>query len=94
MNDKTNSQIAPSGAFLQPFTLLNGNPLLSQQFKDTVGLSADNPTSTFYIGRRNVEGGGRTDSIEHTNYRIVGGAKGSVPGTRSGITTPGGNSAG
>ncbi len=78
MNDKTNSQIAPSGAFLQPFTLLNGNPLLSQQFKDTVGLSADNPTATFYIGRRNVEGGGRTDSIEHTNYRIVGGAKGNV----------------
>ncbi len=78
MNDNTNSQIAPSGAFLQPFTLNVNNPLLSQQFKDTVGLSAANPRSTFYIGRRNVEGGGRTDDIDHTNYRIVIGAKGDV----------------
>ena len=37
------SQIAPSGAFLQPFTLTNANPLLSQQFKDAVGISAANP---------------------------------------------------
>ena len=76
MNDKTKSQIAPSGAFLQPFTVSAANPLLSQEFKDAVGLSDENPQSTFYIGRRNVEGGGRQDDIEHTNYRIVGGAKG------------------
>ena len=78
MDDQTKSQIAPSGAFLQPFTLRNDNPLLSQDFKDAVGLSAANPTSTFYIGRRNIEGGGRTDDIHYTNYRFVFGAKGSV----------------
>jgi outer membrane receptor protein involved in Fe transport len=78
MDDHTRSQIAPSGAFLQPFTLNVNNPLLSQQFKDTVGLSAANPNATFYIGRRNVEGGGRTDDIRHTDYRVVIGAKGDV----------------
>ena len=76
MDDHTLSQIAPSGAFLQPFTLNVNNPLLSQAFKDTVGLSAANPNSTFYIGRRNIEGGGRQDDIRHTDYRVVIGAKG------------------
>ena len=78
MNDQTDAVIAPSGAFLQPFTLNVNNPLLSQSFKDAVGLSADNPNSTFYIGRRNLEGGGRDDSYTHQNYRVVIGAKGSV----------------
>ena len=78
MDDNTTAQIAPSGAFLQPFTLNVNNPLLSQQFKDTVGLNAANPNATFYIGRRNVEGGGRQDIFEHTDYRVVFGAKGSV----------------
>jgi outer membrane receptor protein involved in Fe transport len=79
MDDHTVAQIAPSGAFLQPFTINNANPFLSQQFKDTVGLSAANPEATFYIGRRNVEGGGRQSDLRHTDYRIVLGAKGSVP---------------
>ncbi len=78
MNDRTVAQIAPSGAFLQPFTLSNDNPLLSQSFKDAVGLSATNPTSTFYIGRRNIEGGGRQDDFTLNNFRVVLGAKGSV----------------
>jgi outer membrane receptor protein involved in Fe transport len=78
MDDHTLSQIAPSGAFLQPFTLFNNNPLLSQSFKDAVGLSAATPQSTFYIGRRNIEGGGRQNDLRHTNYRAVIGAKGSV----------------
>jgi iron complex outermembrane receptor protein len=77
MDDKTDATIAPSGAFFQPFTLFNDNPLLSQSFKDAVGLSATSPAQTFYIGRRNVEGGGRNDNIENTQYRIVIGGKGS-----------------
>jgi outer membrane receptor protein involved in Fe transport len=31
-----------------------------------------------YIGRRNVEGGGRDDDLEHTSWRIVGGIKGDL----------------
>ncbi len=78
MNDHTTAQIAPSGAFLQPFTLHNENPLLSQNFKDAVGLSATHPDATFYIGRRNIEGGGRQDDFTLNNFRVVLGAKGSV----------------
>ena len=76
MDDHTLAQIAPSGAFLQTFTLHNENPLLSQEFKDTVGLSATNPNATFYIGRRNIEGGGRVADFRHTDFRTVIGAKG------------------
>ena len=78
MNDHTLAQIAPSGAFLQPFTLHNENPLLSQEFKDAVGLSAANPIATPYIGRRNIEGGGRIADFTHQQFRIVAGAKGSL----------------
>jgi outer membrane receptor protein involved in Fe transport len=56
-----------------------------------VGLSGFTPADTFgngqggtfqkgiaYIGRRNVEGGGRDDDIRHTDYRIVAGIRGDV----------------
>ncbi len=78
MNDHTLAQIAPSGAFLQTFTLHNDNPLLSQSFKDAVGLSDPSPTVTLYIGRRNIEGGGRIADFTHQQFRIVAGAKGSL----------------
>src|SRR5205823_3973948 len=29
-----------------------------------------------YIGRRNVEGGGRDDDVRHTDYRVVAGLRG------------------
>jgi iron complex outermembrane receptor protein len=77
MDDHTVAQIAPSGSFLQYFTLNDRNPLLSQSFKNAVGITATNPVG-MYIGRRNVEGGGRQDDIRLTDYRIVMGAKGSV----------------
>jgi iron complex outermembrane receptor protein len=33
-----------------------------------------------YVGRRNVEGGGRRDDLQHTDYRIVAGMKGDLGG--------------
>ncbi|MDB5690382.1 MAG: TonB-dependent receptor [Sphingomonas bacterium] len=33
---------------------------------------------TVYVGRRNVEGGGRQADLTHTSYRIVAGAKGNI----------------
>ncbi len=77
MDDKTDAQIAPSGSFFQGFTLKDSNPLLSQSFKDAVGITPDHP-SLVYIGRRNLEGGGRDDNFRYDNYRVVLGAKGSV----------------
>jgi len=83
MDDRTVAQIAPSGNFFNTTTLNCDNPLLSaQQFS-----IACDPSNTFvdpqgvtqanvYIGRRNVEGGGRRDDLQHTTYRGVIGAKG------------------
>jgi outer membrane receptor protein involved in Fe transport len=78
MDEKTVLQIAPSGIFFGPiFTLLDSNPLLSQDFKNAFGITPGTPGSVI-IGRRNVEGGGRQDIPRHTDYRIVIGAKGDV----------------
>ena len=61
------------------------NPLLSAQQASTLctpaQIAADkaSPGSALAqidIGRRNVEGGGRSTDFEHTNYRAVAGAKG------------------
>jgi outer membrane receptor protein involved in Fe transport len=85
MNDTSNSQIAPSGDFFNTATINCDNPLLSQQQFSTICV----PNNTFvdaqgvtraiaYVGRRNVEGGGRSDHLEHTAFRIVGGVRGDL----------------
>ncbi|HEX7272205.1 MAG TPA: TonB-dependent receptor [Casimicrobiaceae bacterium] len=78
MDSFTDLQIAPSGSFFgtDEYQLFNTNPLLSQSFKDAFGITPTTPGDMF-IGRRNIEGGGRVDQPRHTNYRIVIGAKGS-----------------
>jgi len=77
-NSHTNAQIAAGGIFLQDTYSLNAsNPLLSQNFKDTFGITPGNP-QTLYIGRRNVEGGGRQQDINLEDYRYVLGAKGDL----------------
>jgi outer membrane receptor protein involved in Fe transport len=63
------------------------NPLLSAQQRSAlcsaaqIAADAANPGSTsatVRIGRRNVEGGGRSSDYEHTNYRVVVGAQGDL----------------
>jgi iron complex outermembrane receptor protein len=81
MDDKTVAQIAPSGAFFVTTSLPCGNPLLSaQQFQLLCGdfglTTAD--TQTVFIGRRNVEGGNRQDTLRHTSNRVVAGARGDI----------------
>jgi outer membrane receptor protein involved in Fe transport len=81
MDDKSNAQIAPSGAFFITNVLPCGNPLLSQQQFDEIcgqyNLGAGDNQSV-YIGRRNVEGGFRQNDIRHTSSRIVAGARGEI----------------
>lgn len=83
MDDRTVAQIAPSGNFFNTSSINCGNPLLSAQqlsiacaagntFVDGNGVTRGN----LYIGRRNVEGGGRQDDLQHTTYRGVIGSKG------------------
>jgi outer membrane receptor protein involved in Fe transport len=79
---RSNSQIAPSGDFFSVATVNCGNPLLSAQEAGAIGcdageIAADTPTP-LYIGRRNVEGGGRRDDLHYLSYRINGGVRGAI----------------
>jgi iron complex outermembrane recepter protein len=93
MDDKTTAVVAPSGFFGggNPYSTDNlyrvncGNPFLSAQQLGIVHASGSCgagslPTDQFSldIGRRNIEGGGRSSLFDHTNYRVVGGAKGDI----------------
>ena len=81
MDDRTNAVIAPSGAFYGTDFFVNcNNPFLSAgQSTALCGANAGTGTlQSVYIGRRNVEGGGRNDDLRHTDYRIVVGARGDI----------------
>ena len=78
------AQIAPSGDFFSTNTINCGNPLLTAANAAAIGCSpgeiaADSPT-TLYIGRRNVEGGGRQDDLNYEAYRGVFGIRGPLGG--------------
>ncbi|MCF8503943.1 MAG: TonB-dependent receptor [Caulobacter sp.] len=82
----TVAQIAPSGNFFSTGTINCGNPLLSAS-QSGVGptgigctplmIANDDPT-TLYIGRRNVEGGGRQDDLRYQSFRGVIGTRGAI----------------
>ena len=81
-DDSTVAQIAPSGLFGLDASGANAitfeNPLLSNAWRQTLGLNAPGDTADLVIFRRNVEGGGRRDDLNHTSYRGVVGVKGDV----------------
>ena len=76
------SQIAPSGNFFSTSSINCGNPLLGAQQASTIGCTAADILAdtrrTLYIGRRNVEGGGRRDDLNYTSYRGVVGIRGEL----------------
>ncbi len=76
----TVAQIAPSGNFFSTSTINCGNPLLSAQQSAAIGCSAAeiaaDTDEDLYIGRRNVEGGGRQDDLRYQSYRGVIGVRG------------------
>src|SRR3954453_19355380 len=85
MHDRTDALIAPSGDFGNARFLNCDNPLMSAQQRQI--LCGDPALNTVQngvtgavvtIGRRNVEGGGRDDDYNHTDYRLVGGMKGDI----------------
>ena len=89
MDDRTQAQIAPSGAFLgagpgaPPFfgryAVNCDNPLLSAQTVDAFcGGDSGAGDILIDIGRRNVEGGGRNDDLRHTSFRGVVGLRGDI----------------
>jgi iron complex outermembrane recepter protein len=82
MDDRTNAQIAPSGAFFVTSSLNCDNPLISAQQSAAIGCTAADITAgtsvPLFIGRRNVEGGSRNDDINHTSFRLLFGARGDI----------------
>lgn len=84
MDNRTNAQIAPSGAFGVDNDVSCSNPFLSQQQVDllcgSVGLGADD-TQEVVVLRRNVEGGPRNQDLRHTTFRGVFGARGQINDT-------------
>lgn len=92
MQDKSNVQIAPTGLFQGSGASPNGgflvncnNPFMSAQQRGVIGCSAADIASgaskDLLIGRRNIEGGGRNQFYEHTNYRAVFGGRGQIAGS-------------
>ncbi|TAJ94314.1 MAG: TonB-dependent receptor [Gammaproteobacteria bacterium] len=78
MDDQTDAQIAPSGAFFVTSTLNCSNAFLSAQQFAAIGCTAPTDVVPLYIGRRNVEGGPRFDDIRHTSYRVLTGVEGAI----------------
>ncbi|WP_245572089.1 TonB-dependent receptor plug domain-containing protein [Brevundimonas aveniformis] len=76
------AQIAPSGSFFNNSTINCDNPLMTNAQATAIGCSAADilagNSTTLYIGRRNVEGGGRQDDLGYQSYRMVGGVRGPI----------------
>jgi outer membrane receptor protein involved in Fe transport len=89
MNDHSDAQIAPSGSFNSVTQIACDNAMLSDQQRNlicgpgrthvgSINGQQNVTIANVRIARRNVEGGGRDDNMEHTSYRIVGGMRGDV----------------
>jgi len=89
MNDHSVTAVAPSGLFQGAGPSPNAgylvncnNPLLSAQQANTLCSAAEiasGASADLIWGRRNVEGGPRSSTYEHQNYRVVAGARGEIP---------------
>jgi iron complex outermembrane recepter protein len=95
MDDRTFAQIAPSGAFTGAgLATTNGipngawqincnNPYLSGAEYTAFGCTSPGSFVDVTFGRRNVEGGDRTDDLGHDSFRQVLGVKGDLNDTWS-----------
>lgn len=79
---RSTAQIAPSGNFFETSTINCGNPFLPAanllQINCTPANVAGNVSVPFYVGRRNVEGGGRQSSFNNASFRTVVGVRGAL----------------
>jgi outer membrane receptor protein involved in Fe transport len=76
------AQIAPGGNFFNTTSINCDNPLLPPGSLGTIGCDpaavAAGTSVPFYIGRRNVEGGGRQSSFANSTFRMVAGLRGAI----------------
>ena len=78
MDDYSDAQIAPSGDFFSTTSINCDNPMLSDQQRQALCGSATSGDVSLFIGRRNVEGGNRTNQLSHLNWRAVAGVRGDL----------------
>jgi iron complex outermembrane recepter protein len=79
----TDAQIAASGDFFTKTPIPCADPLLTAQEAATICAAAaaqgsPGGNATLYIGRRNVEGGGRVFDVANNTIRAVAGLKGDI----------------
>lgn len=76
------AQIAPSGIFFNTSTINCDNPMLSSDQLGKLGCTAAKITAgdsvPLFIGRRNVEGGGRQQDFHNNSLRAVIGTRGAI----------------
>lgn len=76
------AQIAPSGSFFSVGDINCDSPLLSAQQRTAINCTPADILAgnrvPMYVARRNVEGGGRQDSLNYTSYRGVAGIRGEL----------------
>jgi len=82
LSDDTRAQIAESGTFFDAaYPLSIDNALFPETFRNSLmELYPGEDLLGIYIGKRNVEGGPRSDVLSHSSYRIVAGLKGVLVG--------------
>ena len=81
MDDRSVSQIAPSGSFFQMGLPICSNAFLSDQQREALGAfceNGENVSSSVFTAKRNVEGGPRQQDLRHTSFRMVFGARGEL----------------
>ena len=81
MDDYTEAQIAPSGDFGNTAVLNCDNPMLSEQQHELLCEQfgyADDEYANVTIARRSVESDPRYDSLRHTAWRLLAGARGDI----------------
>ena len=78
MDDKSTAQIAPGGIFVDLRTFNCSNPYLSTAELSAWCAGNTANTTTLLIGRRNVEGGPRSNTFEHIDFHEVLGVKGKI----------------
>jgi len=78
------AQIAPSGNFFETNTISCDNPLIPSGWIDDIGctpqqiIDSGTQLRTMYIGRRNVEGGGRQQQFANNSFRALAGLRGAI----------------
>ena len=78
MDDRSVAQIAPGGIFVGEYSFNCSNPFLSAQELGTWCAGNTANTTTLLIGRRDVEGGPRLNTLDHTDFHEVIGVKGKL----------------